>query len=65
LLSDHLIGTILARFSLYLTDKYGPLEHEAGRKGDHVKLNQIAKLRAQHAPVTINRAEPRQGALAL
>jgi hypothetical protein len=49
-----------------LTDKYGPLEHEARRKGDQAKLDQIAKLRAQHAPAPIvDRTEPRQGALAL
>jgi uncharacterized protein DUF4031 len=49
-----------------LTDKYGPLEHEARRKGDQAKLDQIAKLRAQHASAPIvDRAEPRQGALVL
>lgn len=29
-----------------LTDKYGPLEHEAKRKGDQAKLQMIAKCRA-------------------
>ena len=29
-----------------LTDKYGPVEHEARRKGDVAKLEQVAKCRA-------------------
>lgn len=29
-----------------LTDKYGPLEHEARRKGDQATLDRIAGLRA-------------------
>jgi hypothetical protein len=36
------------------TDKYGPLEFEARRKGDQAKLEQIAQLRARgfgHADV--------------
>jgi Protein of unknown function (DUF4031) len=49
-----------------LTDKYGPLEYEAHRKGDHAKLDLIAKLRAQNASSPIvDRTEPRQGALVL
>ncbi|RWX67463.1 DUF4031 domain-containing protein [Mesorhizobium sp. M2A.F.Ca.ET.039.01.1.1] len=45
------------------TDKYGPLEFEARRKGDEEKLKQIAELRAKgfgDAPPTIS---PRQGKL--
>jgi hypothetical protein len=30
-----------------LTDKYGPLEHEARRNGDQAKLDRIAALRAR------------------
>jgi hypothetical protein len=29
-----------------LTDKYGPAEHEARRKGDQVTLDRIARCRA-------------------
>jgi hypothetical protein len=36
-----------------LTDKYGPLEHEARRKGDHAQLDRIAALRAQRAAVAV------------
>lgn len=32
-----------------LTDKYGPVEHEARRKGDTAKLETIAKIRAMKA----------------
>lgn len=32
-----------------LTDKYGPLEHEARRRGDQVKLDQIARCRTYQA----------------
>jgi hypothetical protein len=45
------------------TDKYGPIEFEARRKGDEEKLRQIAELRAKgfgQAPPTIS---PKQGKL--
>jgi hypothetical protein len=49
-----------------LTDKYGPLEHEARRKGDQAKLDQIASLRAQRAQTAIPHNEkPEQRELAL
>ena len=31
-----------------VTDKYGPAEHEARRKGDQAMLDRIARVRAQH-----------------
>lgn len=34
------------QYGAVLTDKYGPLEHEAKRKGDQAMLDRIAKCRA-------------------
>lgn len=36
---------IAVKFGAVETDRYGPLEHEARRKGDQRKLEQIAELR--------------------
>ncbi|MBP0439616.1 DUF4031 domain-containing protein [Tianweitania sediminis] len=35
------------RFGAIETDRYGPLEYEARRKGDQTKLERIASLRAR------------------
>jgi hypothetical protein len=50
-----------------LTDRYGPAEHEARRKGDQAALDRIALLRRQRglAASLVDRTEPRQGALAV
>lgn len=50
-----------------LTDKYGPLEHEARRTGDQVTLDRIAKLRARHEPMAplVDRTESQQRDMAL
>jgi uncharacterized protein DUF4031 len=49
-----------------LTDKYGPVEHEARRKGDQAKLDQIASIRAKREPAPlVDRTEPRQQEIVL
>jgi hypothetical protein len=40
-----------------LTDKYGPLEHEALRKGDQANLDRIAALRARWAGEAVHHNE--------
>ncbi|AZO04553.1 DUF4031 domain-containing protein [Mesorhizobium sp. M2A.F.Ca.ET.043.02.1.1] len=45
------------------TDKYGPLEFEARRKGDEEKLKQIAELRAKGFGDASKPADPRQRTL--
>ncbi|MCF6126026.1 DUF4031 domain-containing protein [Mesorhizobium sp. M7A.F.Ca.CA.001.07.2.1] len=45
------------------TDKYGPVEHTARLKGDQVKLEQIAELRAKGFGAGARPADPKQGAL--
>lgn len=45
------------------TDKYGPLEFEARRKGDEAKLAQIAALRAKGFGQALPPADPKQGRL--
>lgn len=45
------------------TDKYGPVEFEARRKGDPAKLEQIARLRARGFGEAAVPASPAQGSL--
>lgn len=45
------------------TDKYGPVEFEARRKGDEEKLKQIAELRAKGFGDAAKPADPRQRTL--
>jgi len=45
------------------TDKYGPVEFEARRKGDEAKLKSIAELRAKGFGTGDRPADPKQGAL--
>jgi len=45
------------------TDRYGPLEFEARRKGDQAKLDQIARLRAKGYGDAVDEAPVTQGRL--
>jgi hypothetical protein len=40
---------IAVRLGAIETDRFGPVEHEARRRGDQAKLDQIARLREKRA----------------